>query len=85
MCVSVLADFPGRSIVTTSTYMYTPKLELLDEIRTHGQSNFENKFLDYLLTKLEHQIFRETTVLTYFLRINMYYFSKKRNTINTTP
>ena len=74
MLVSVLADFPGRSIATTSTYMYTPKLELLDEIRTHGQSNFENEFLEivrsnnYLLTKLEHRIFSETTVLhvTYF-------------------
>ena len=39
---SVLADLPGRSIATTSTY--TMKLECFDKIRTRGKSDFENKF-----------------------------------------
>ena len=70
MSVSVLTDLPGRSVATTSTY--TTKLEHFDRIGTHGESNFKNKFLamvsqvfrrnNYLLTKLEHQIIRETTV-----------------------
>ena len=44
MRVSALADLPGRSVATTSTY--TTELERFDEIRTRGKSNFENKFLE---------------------------------------
>ena len=44
MRVSVLADLPSRSIVTTSTY--TTKLERFDEIRTRGKSKLENKFFE---------------------------------------
>ena len=68
MRVSVLTDLPGRSVATTSAY--TTKLESFDEIRTRGKSNFESELLElatlsafrrnnYLLTKLEHQMFRE--------------------------
>ena len=74
MRVSVLADLQGRLIVTTSTYM--TKLEYFDEIRTRGKSNFENQLLEmvsglsrrnnYLSMKLEHRIFRESTVLKLF-------------------
>ena len=70
MRVSILADLPGSSIATTSTYR--TKLERIDEIRTRGKGNFENEFLEmgfstfgrnnYLLMKLEHRIFRETMV-----------------------
>ena len=44
MRVSVLADLPGRSVATTSTY--TTKLERFDEIRTCGKCNFDNEFLE---------------------------------------
>ena len=47
MRVSALADLPGRSVATTSTYM--TKLERFDEIKTRGKSNFENKFLEIVL------------------------------------
>ena len=43
MRVCVLADLPGRSVATTSTY--TTKLERLDEIGTRGKRNFESEFL----------------------------------------
>ena len=46
MRVSVMADLPGRSIATTSTYMYTTNWGVFDEIRTRGKSNFENESLD---------------------------------------
>ena len=71
MRVSVLADLPGHSIATTSTY--TTKLERFDKIRTHNKviskTNFRDSFSafrrnNYLLTKLEHKIFRETMVVT---------------------
>ena len=70
MCVSVLADLPGCSVATPSTY--TTKLEHFDEIRTPGKSNFKNEFIEMVfqlleeiiifLAKLERQILRETTV-----------------------
>ena len=47
MCVSILADLPGRSVTTTSTC--TMKLECFNKIRTHGKINFENKFLAIFL------------------------------------
>ena len=73
MRICVLADLPGRSVATTSTY--TTKLERFDEIRTPAKVvskvNFSDGFSafrrnNYLLTKLEHQIFRETMVLINF-------------------
>ena len=44
MRVCVLADLPGRSVVSTS--MYTMKLERFDEIRTDGKSYLENELLE---------------------------------------
>ena len=69
MCVCKMTDLPGRSVAFTS--MCTTKLEHFGEIKTHGKSNFENGFKNgfssfrknnYLLTKLELGVFRETTV-----------------------
>ena len=54
MLVSVMADLEGSSVLTTSTY--TMKLERFAEIRTHGQSNFENEFLEILFQLLEEII-----------------------------
>ena len=54
MRVSVLADLPGRSIATSSTY--TTKLERFDEIRTPGKSNFENEFIEMVFQLLEEII-----------------------------
>ena len=54
MRVSVLADLPGHSIATTSTY--ATKLECFDEIRTRGKSNFENEFLEMVFQLLEELI-----------------------------
>ena len=69
MCACEMTDLPGCSVATTSTCK--TKLECFDQPRTHGKHIFKNNFLEiafqlleenYLLTKLEHQIFRETTV-----------------------
>ena len=54
MLVSVLADLPGRSIATTSTY--TTKLDCCDEIRTSGKSNLENEFLEMIFQLLQQII-----------------------------
>ena len=54
MCVSELADLPGHSIATTSTY--TTKSERFDEIRTHSKSSFENEFLEIVFQHLEEII-----------------------------
>ena len=51
MHVSVLADIPGRSIATISTYM--AKLECFDENRTRGKGNFENELLEMVFQLLE--------------------------------
>ena len=70
-----MGDLPGCLVAITS--MFTTKLERSDEVRTCGKHNFENEFFrdvfrdvfsafrrnNNLLTKLEHQIFRETTVV----------------------
>ena len=65
-----MADLLGHSVSHTSTC--TKKLEGFDEIGIRGKRNFESEFLEmffsafgrnnYLLMKLEHRIFRETTV-----------------------
>ena len=55
MRVSALADLPGRSVATTSTYM--TKLERFDKIRFFGNSNFGNKFLEMV-----YQLFEEIII-----------------------
>ena len=54
MCVSVFADLPGCSIATTIAY--TTKLERLDEIRSCGESNFKNEFLEMICQLLQEII-----------------------------
>ena len=54
MCACETADLPGHSVPITSTC--TTKLERLDEIRTCGKSNLENKFLDTVSQLLEELI-----------------------------
>ena len=60
------ADLSAHSVAITSTC--TMKSERSDEIGTWGKHKFENGFSffrrnNYLLTKLDCQIVRETTVL----------------------
>ena len=54
MRICILAELPGHSIATISTSMM--KLEHFDGIRTHGQSNFENEFLEMAFQLLEETI-----------------------------
>ena len=74
MRVSVLADLPGCSIATTSTYMTKlgrlMKLELMAKVIS--KTNFRDGFStlrrnNYLLMKMEHRIFKETMVCLCFL------------------
>ena len=51
MHVCVLADLPGRLVATTSTC--TTKLQRFDEIRTRGNRNWENEFLEMVFQLLE--------------------------------
>ena len=69
-----MADLPGHLVAITT--MCTTKFKHFYEIGTRGERNFEIEFsglifwfleeMIFLLTKLEHRIFRETTVAMVF-------------------
>ena len=76
---------PGPSVAITSMHM--TKLERFDEIGKRGKRNFENEFLEMFcqilqeiiifVTKLESRIFRETTLKSRQVNIQMKETSKR--------